>query len=66
MNDLETLTANVGLVRRELKDVRAVLARIDQQTQSVGTGKPQHGLVARMAACHLMPRWIFTRIASGE
>ena len=52
MNDL----SDIGLFRRELRDVRAVVANIDHRTRKlipVAIHRPA-GLVARYAACKLI------------
>ncbi|MEH2560213.1 hypothetical protein V1286_007742 [Bradyrhizobium algeriense] len=56
--DLENITASFGLVRREFKDVHAVVSRLDTQVRRLAEPRarprPPGGLVARLAACHLI------------
>jgi hypothetical protein len=55
--DLENLTANFGLLKREFRDVHAVVSRLDTQVrrlvEPVAIHRPA-GLVARYAACTLI------------
>jgi hypothetical protein len=55
--DLESITASFGLVRREFRDVHAVVSRLDHQVrrlvEPVAIHRPA-GLVARHAACKLI------------
>jgi hypothetical protein len=55
--DLENITASFGLVRREFKDVHAVVSRLDTQVRRLAQPRARPrpgGLVARLAACHLI------------
>jgi hypothetical protein len=55
--DLENITASFGLVRRELKDVHAVVSRLDTQVRRLAQPRARPrpgGLVAHLAACHLI------------
>jgi hypothetical protein len=52
MNDL---SHTIGLMRSELRDARAVLARLDQETRRAAGQPPRDGnLVVPLAACHLI------------
>lgn len=55
--DLENLTANFGLLKREFRDVHAVVSRLDTQVrrlvEPVAIHRPA-GLVGRYAACTLI------------
>ena len=55
--DLENLTASFGLVRREFRDVHAVVSRLDNQVRRLvepAAIRRPGGLVARLAACQLL------------
>jgi hypothetical protein len=55
--DLENIIASFGLVRREFKDVHAVVSRLDIQVRRLAQPRARPrpgGLVARLAACHLI------------
>jgi hypothetical protein len=57
LTDLENLTASFGLVRREFRDVHAIVGRLDHQTRKLFEPRAlprPGGLVARPAACHLI------------
>jgi hypothetical protein len=55
--NFENLTASFGLVRREFRDVHAVVSRLDTQVRRLvePQARPRPGgLVARFAACQLI------------
>ena len=55
--DLENITASFGLVRREFRDVHAVVSRLDHQLRRLIEPAAIHrpaGLVARYATCKLI------------
>jgi hypothetical protein len=55
--DFENITASFGLIRRELRDVHAVVSRLDTQVRRLVEPAAIHrpaGLVARYAACKLI------------
>ena len=55
--DLENITTSFGLVRREFRDVHAVVSRLDHQVRRLIEPAAIHrpgGLVARYAACKLI------------
>lgn len=56
--DLENITASFGLVRREFRDVHAVVSWLDHQVRRLVESAAIHrpaDLVARYAACKLIP-----------
>lgn len=55
MNDL----SDIGLLRRQFRDVHSVVSRLDTQTRKLfePSAPPRPaGLTARLAACHLIAR----------
>ena len=57
MNDLETLTASFGLLKREFRDAHAVLSRLDAGMATAHRAQPSpRDLLARVIACHVTGR----------
>ena len=57
MSDLENLTASIGLLNREFRDVHSMVSRLDASMATARRAPPSpQRLLCRVAVCHILGR----------